>query len=130
MPATETKTLVIGVDGYDYMIGQDVATARSIWEWGEHFEIQRPSDYPSDTEYTAYEIAVVRALFESSGYSHVQDQTTFRSNVPQPFRIWLRTFRKRWHERNFMKEQWQLSAAEPASNVCTPFWQKDWGTCK
>ena len=89
MPTTETKTLTIGVDGYEYQVGADLASAMSVWGWAKHLGIDE------DNETLLY-IDVVRTLFEQYNYYFIQDAETFGDDEPRTLRQWNRAYRLRF----------------------------------
>ena len=86
MPTTEAKTLIVGADGYEYMIGERTYTYRNdVWTLASHFDVD------TDNEILMY-VGVVRAMFAQYGYSHIQDAETFGDDEPRTLRQWTRAY--------------------------------------
>ena len=88
MPATETKTLTIGVDGYGYQIGGR-ALYHDVWTLASHFGIAEENE-------TLMYIAVIRAMFERYDYHRIQDYETFGDDEPRSLRHWHRAYLRRF----------------------------------
>jgi len=90
MPATEANTLVVGADGYEYMISGRMGTCRhDVWGLASRFGIDE------ENEPLLY-IAVVRAMFERYDYHWIRDYETFGDDEPRTFRKWIRAYRNRF----------------------------------
>jgi len=90
MPATVTKTLIVGMDGYEYTLGDKQSQQRAdVWTMASHFGIA------ADNETLMY-IDVVREMFSRYSFSHVQDYETFGDDAPRTFRKWIRAYRNRF----------------------------------
>ena len=92
MTTTETKTLTIGVDGYEYQIGADLASAMSVWAWAKHFGIEGSDEEPEVLLY----IDVIRTMMDRYGYHDIQDAETFGDEEARTFRQWIRAYRRRF----------------------------------
>ncbi len=67
MPATVTKTLIVGMDGYEYTVGDKQSQQRAdVWTMAKHFGVAEENE-------TLMYIAVVRAMFERYDYHRIQD---------------------------------------------------------
>ena len=103
MTATETNTLIIGVDGYGYQIGGR-ALYHDVWTLASHFDIDEENE-------TLMYIAVVRAMFERYDYHRIQDYETFGNDEPQTLRHWIRAYRLRFENELPLWQQLAMRAA-------------------
>jgi hypothetical protein len=103
MPATENKTLTIGVDGYGYQIGGR-ALHHDVWTLASHFGITEENE-------TLMYIAVVRAMFERYDYHRIQDYETFGDDEPRSLRHWHRAYLRRFENELPLWQQLAMRAA-------------------
>jgi hypothetical protein len=103
MPATETKTLTIGVDGYGYQIGGR-ALCHDVWTLAGHFGITEENE-------TLMYIAVVRAMFERYDYHRIQDYETFGDDEPRSLRHWHRAYLRRFENELPLWQQLAMRSA-------------------
>ena len=90
MPATEANTLVVGADGYEYMISGRMGTCRhDVWGLASRFGIAEENE-------TLLYIAVVRAMFERYDYHWIRDYETFGDDAPRSLRQWHRAYMRRF----------------------------------
>ena len=90
MPTNETKTLIVGMDGYEYTLGDKQSQSRAdVWTMASHFGI------PADNETLMY-IGVVREMVNRYSFSHVQDYETFGDDAPRSLRQWRRAYMRRF----------------------------------
>lgn len=102
MPVTKTKTLIVGMDGYEYTLGDKQSQQRAdVWTMASHFGIS------ADNETIMY-IDVVREMFSRYSFSHVQDYETFGDDNPRTFRQWIRAYRRRFAAE--LPLWWQIAA--------------------
>ena len=90
MPVTKTKTLIVGMDGYEYTLGDKQSQQRAdVWTMAKYFGIAEENE-------TIMYIDVVREMFSRYSFSHVQDYETFGDDEPRTFRKWIRAYRNRF----------------------------------
>ena len=89
MTATETKTLIIGVKGFENQIGQNLVSAMCPEAWAKRFDIDEENE-------TLMIVAVVRAMFQRYGFHRIQDYETFGNDEPQTLRHWHRAYLRRF----------------------------------
>jgi len=118
----ETKILNASVLGWGYMLGTNESDARDVDAWAKHFGIQKvkapDANEPVKVAIAARFIAVVRALFESCSYTHIQDPDVFGDTEPHTFREWYRSYRR--SHGLIGKDIRMMEVLEPVSNVCNP----------
>ena len=86
MPATVTKTLIVGMDGYEYTLGDKQSQQRAdVWTMAKHFGVDEENE-------TLMYIGVVREMVSRYSFSHVQDYETFGDDTPRTLRQWHRAY--------------------------------------
>ena len=91
MPATETNTLTVGADGYEYQIRGRQLTY-DVWSLASHFGIEVSEEEPE----TLLFIDVVRTMMDRFSYHYIQDSETFGDKEPRTFRQWIRAYQHRF----------------------------------
>ena len=90
MPATVTKTLIVGMDGYEYTLGDKQSQQRAdVWTMAKHFGVDEENE-------TLMYIGVVREMVSRYSFSHVQDYETFGDDAPRTLRQWHRAYMRRF----------------------------------
>ena len=118
----ETKILNTSVFGWGITLGTNETDAQDVDSWAEHFgiqEVKATTAYePTKVAIAARFVAVVRALFESCSYTHIQDPDVFGNDEPHTFRAWYRLYRR---SHGLIDTDIRLmEVLEPTSYVCNP----------